>query len=80
MGTHSNIAQAVRDKEADYVLAVKDNQLKLAESITTFFEVGQTKEWKNTPHTYAKSVEKDHSRLEVRRCWAFTQLKCLAAP
>ena len=24
MGTHSNIAQAIRDKEADYVLAVKD--------------------------------------------------------
>jgi len=26
MGTHSNIAQAIRDKAADYVLAVKDNQ------------------------------------------------------
>lgn len=80
MGTHSNIAQAIRDKEADYVLAVKDNQPKLAESITAFFEIGQTEQWKNTPHTYTESVEKDHGRLEVRRCWAFTQLECLAAP
>ena len=80
MGTHGNIAQAIRDRDADYVLAVKDNQPKLAESITTFFEIGQTEEWKNTPHTYTESVEKDHGRLEVRRCWAFTQLECLAAP
>ena len=63
MGTHSNIAQAIRDQEADYVLAVKDNQPKLAESITTFFEIGQVEGWKNTPHTYVESVEKDHGRL-----------------
>ncbi|MDP2882637.1 MAG: ISAs1 family transposase, partial [Azonexus sp.] len=78
--THANIAQAIRDKEADYVLAVKDNQPKLAESITTFFEIGQAEHWKNTPHTYVESVEKDHGRLEVRRCWALTQLDCLAEP
>jgi predicted transposase YbfD/YdcC len=80
MGTHRNIAQAIRDREADYVLAVKDNQPKLAESITTFFDIGQTEGWKNTPHTYTESVEKDHGRLEVRRCWAFDQLDCLANP
>ena len=80
MGTHGNIAQAIRDKEADYVLAVKDNQPKLAESITTFFEIGQAEKWKNTPHTFVESVEKDHGRLEVRRCWAFDQLDCLAEP
>lgn len=88
MGTHSNIAQAIRDKEADYVLAVKDNQPKLAESITAFFEICQAEQWKNsapaspwgTPHTYTESVEKDHGRLEIRHCWAFTQLECLPAP
>jgi predicted transposase YbfD/YdcC len=80
MGTHSNIAQAIVNKEADYVLAVKDNQPKLAESITTFFEIGQAEKWKNVPHTYTESVGKDHGRLEVRRCWAFDQLDCLANP
>jgi len=80
MGTHANIAQAIRDKQADYVLAVKDNQPKLAESITTFFEIGQAEGWKHTAHTYTESVEKDHGRLEIRRCWAFDQLDCLSAP
>lgn len=80
MGTHGNIAQTIRDKDADYVLAVKDNQPKLAESITTFFEIGQAKAWKNTPHTYTESVEKNHGRLEVRHCWACTQLEACLLP
>ena len=29
MGTHASIAQAIVDKEADYVLALKDNQPRL---------------------------------------------------
>jgi hypothetical protein len=31
------IAAAIRDRRADYVLAVKDNQPKLAEAIDSFF-------------------------------------------
>ena len=80
MGTHSNIARLIRDKDADYVLAVKDNQARLAESITTFFEIGQAESWKHTPYTFEESVEKDHGRHEVRRCWAFDQLPCLSNP
>ena len=80
MGTHSTIAQAIRDKEADYVLAVKDNQPLLAESIAAFFEIGQAEKWRNTPHSFVESVEKDHGRIEVRRCWAFDQLQCLSRP
>ncbi len=69
-----------RVKSSNYVLAVKDNQPKLAESITTFFEIGQAEGWKRTAHTYTESVEKDHGRLEIRRCWAFDQLDWLCAP
>ena len=64
----------------DSVLAVKDNQPKLAESIKTFFEIGQAEGWKHTPYPFDESVEKDHGRLEVRRCWAFSQLDCLSEP
>jgi predicted transposase YbfD/YdcC len=80
MGTHSTIAQAIRDKEADYVLTGKNNQPRLAESIATFFAIGQAEHWKNVIHSYAESVEKDHGRIEVRRCWAFDGLDCLADP
>src|SRR5262249_40611820 len=38
MGCQKEIAQKIVDHEADYVLAVKDNQPKLHEAVTEFFE------------------------------------------
>jgi predicted transposase YbfD/YdcC len=79
MGTQANIAQAVRDRGADYVLAVKDNQPKLAESIRDFMVDFQAQP-QQTPHSFWESVEKDHGRLETRRCYVFDQLDCLYKP
>ena len=79
MGTQANIAQAIRDRGADYVLAVKDNQPLLADSIRDFFTQFQAVP-ECTPHSVAETVEKDHGRIEVRRCWAFDQIDCLARP
>ena len=63
MGTQPNIAQAIRQRGADYVLSVKDNQPKLAESIRDFmvaFEAAPDK----TPHQCDEVIEKDHGRIE----------------
>jgi predicted transposase YbfD/YdcC len=76
IGTQANIAQAVCDRGADYVLAVKDNQPKLAESIQDFM-VDFEAQPQHTPHSFWETVEKDHGRLETRRCYAFHQLDCL---
>jgi hypothetical protein len=58
---------------------VKDNQPTLYESITDFFEAFQAAPAK-TPHTFDEVAEKDHSRPERRRCYAFDQIDCLHAP
>jgi predicted transposase YbfD/YdcC len=79
MGTQANIAQAIRNRGADYVLAVKDNQPTLAASVRDFFVQFQAQP-ERTPHAVAETVEKDHGRLETRRCYAFDQLDCLAKP
>lgn len=79
MGTQPNIAQAIRDRGADYILAVKDNQPTLAESIKDFFAAFEAAP-QRTPHSFDEVIEKDHGRLEVRRCYAFEQLDCLHAP
>lgn len=79
MGTQANIAQAIRERQADYVLAVKDNQPLLADSMRDFFT--QFKEApQRTPHSATETLEKDHGRIEIRRCFAFNQLECLAKP
>ncbi len=79
MGTQANIAQAIRDRSANYILAVKDNQPILADSMRDFFTQFKVAPDK-TPHTTTEIAEKDHGRLETRRCYAFDQLACLHKP
>ncbi|BCX82216.1 transposase [Methylomarinovum caldicuralii] len=79
MGTDPKIAKAIRDRGADYVLAVKDNQQGLAESIRDFFQAFQDAPDK-TPHQQCETVDKAHGRLEVRRCYVFDQLDGLDRP
>ena len=79
MGTQPSIAQAIRNRGADYILSLKDNQPSLSESAQDFFAAFQANPDK-TPHRFDEVVEKDHGRLEVRRCYAFDQLDCLHAP
>lgn len=80
MGTQANIAQAIRSKKADYVLAVKDNHPTLAEAMRDFFMQFQAAPAARTPHSFHQQLEKDHGRIEHRRCYAFDQLECLHNP
>lgn len=79
MGTQASIAQAIRDRGAEYILAVKDNQPTLADSMRDFYTRFKAVP-QPTPHTLVETIEKDHGRLESRRCFAFDQLDCLAKP
>ena len=79
MGTQPSIAQAIRDRGANYILSVKDNQPTLADSMQDFFVAFQAAPDK-TPYRFEEIVEKNHGRFEVRRCYAFDQLDCLHAP
>jgi predicted transposase YbfD/YdcC len=80
MGTQTAIAGAIVERGADYVLAVKDNQPRLAESIQDFWHCFRAHPALHTPHSFTESVEKGHGRVETRRCYAFGQLECLANP
>ena len=80
MGTQTAIAEAIQQRGADYVLAVKDNQPRLAESITDFWKSFRAHPAHHTPHAFAETVEKDHGRIETRRCTVFNQLECLDKP
>lgn len=79
MGTQIPIAQTIRDRKADYVLSVKENHPTLADSLRDFFASFRAAPDK-TAHTVSESVEKDHGRIEQRRCFAFDQLDCLYKP
>ena len=80
MGTQTAIAAAIQERGADYVLAVKDNQPKLAESMEDFWTSFRAHPAAHTPHSFCESVEKGHGRIETRRCYVFDQLDCLYKP
>lgn len=79
MGTQTQIAQTIRNRKADYVLSVKENHPTLADSLREFFVSFRAAPDK-TPHSFFASVEKNHGRIEQRRCFAFDQLDCLYKP
>lgn len=58
-----DIAQAVVDGGADYLLAVKENQSTLHGEIAAFFDAAQPEEVEAVVE-----VDKDHGRIETRRC------------
>lgn len=69
MGCQRNIAQAVLDAGADYLLAVKGNQETLCEDIEQEFKEAQRDEFAHMDHEYFETVEKGHGRIEKRQYW-----------
>jgi predicted transposase YbfD/YdcC len=72
MGCQTEIAQAIVALDADYVLAVKENQGNLYEDIKELFDAAQEANFKDVPHDYCKTTDKGHGRLEVRQCWTIS--------
>jgi len=69
IGTQTKIARLIVEAEADYILAVKENQGKLYQDITALFDYDRRCNFQQAPYEYAKTVGKDHGRIEVRQCW-----------
>jgi predicted transposase YbfD/YdcC len=70
IGCQTEIAHQIIAQQADYVLAVKDNQPHLAEDIAYLFDLYRKEERPLDYFSdYHKSVEKDHGRIEIRECW-----------
>jgi len=67
MGCQKEIAQKIVESKADYLLAVKDNQPKLASAVTAVFEEALRDRDFSEPHHQTEN--KGHGRTEVRRCW-----------
>ena len=77
LGCQTDIAAAIVAKGGDYVLAVKDNQKTLSETLTESFETGEKLGWGSVPVQSQITVEKDHGRLETRRILLVPQIDWL---
>ncbi|BCA94963.1 hypothetical protein TUM19329_13240 [Legionella antarctica] len=64
MAYQEKIAEKIISKEADYVLAVKDNRKQLHEEIIDFFQTAQKYDFRDVRYDYFEEAHKGHGRVE----------------
>jgi predicted transposase YbfD/YdcC len=82
MGCQKEIAAAVVEKGADYLLAVKDNQPALfqrVQSLTKEAVLEQSKGLRGMRYGYHQQSEQGHGRIETRRVWVSDEVQGLGA-
>jgi predicted transposase YbfD/YdcC len=66
MGCQRDIAKAILDKRADYVLALKGNQGSLRDDVELFVTEQKAKGFADTEVTRDAKTDADHGRIETR--------------
>jgi len=69
MGCQRAIAQEILDQDADYVLALKENQGSLYQDVVLAFREAMDTGFRDVAHDYHQTTDSGHGRLEIRRCW-----------
>ena len=77
IGCQTEIAETIIDKDADYVLSLKENQGRLFEDVHLLFQDLEQSQYKAYAFDYAKSANKDHGRIEIRECWTISDPEVL---
>lgn len=78
MGTQKKIAEQIRQQQADYVLALKDNQGRLYDMVRDVFAYGDNVAFAQMNVQTHQTINKLHGRIEVRRCQALSDSHLLA--
>jgi predicted transposase YbfD/YdcC len=67
MGCQTQIATAITEAGADYVLALKGNHLTMHQDVITTFNEGVASGFTAISHQTYETLEKGHGRIETRR-------------
>ncbi len=77
MGCQTKIARQIRNQGADYVLALKANQKQLYEDVSLFLSDAIDNNKPGNITDYDKNLNKEHGRIETRKCYVSDQLNWL---
>jgi predicted transposase YbfD/YdcC len=86
LGCQTAIAEQIRAQEADYVLALKENQPELYEAVADSFALARRSDfvdhpaatWSTARHVTKGHVTKGHGRLELREQWVLSDPAVIA--
>lgn len=76
MGCQKSIAEKIRDRGADYLLALKANHPTLSQAVECFFDADNGLS-ENRLFDIADSEERNHGRIEYRQCQVSSDVNCL---
>lgn len=74
MGCQKEIVKEIAEKEADYVISLKGNQGTLHQEVKQYLDWAQHHDFQNIAHETCTTLEKDHGRIEERRCWVTEEI------
>lgn len=69
IGCQREVARKLIDRQADYLLCVKQNQPTLHERIERFVREMDLSGWAGVPHATARTTDGGHGRIETRTLW-----------
>jgi predicted transposase YbfD/YdcC len=72
LNCQTKIATQIKAQNADYILAVKENQGKLYADLKDLFAGCLAENFQQVPHGYHRTVNKGHGRIEIRECWTLS--------
>jgi predicted transposase YbfD/YdcC len=77
MGTQRAIAAQIINQQADYALALKENQGNLYENVHDTFALALKEPMGEVIPQFYETIEKGHGRLEIRKHWLIADTACL---
>jgi predicted transposase YbfD/YdcC len=69
MGCQKKIAEQIHQQQADYVLAVKENQGQLKTALANLFASSRQRQFEAMVYSQYETVEKAHGQIEKRTCY-----------
>ena len=73
MGCQKEIAKTIIEPGAGYVLSLKKNQPQLYRDASDTFAYAREDGFSGIAHDFQETVEKNHGRIEKRRCWTISE-------
>jgi predicted transposase YbfD/YdcC len=74
IGCQKEIVKEIVEKEADYVISLKGNQGTLHQAVKDYLDWAERIKFKDIKSDYCSTLEKDHGRIEERRCWVTEEI------
>lgn len=75
MGCQKEISKRIVGQDADYMLALKENQGGLYDDVQELFNYAEETEFADCD--YHRTIDKGHGRIEVRECWTISSSEYL---